>query len=272
MRDLSVFFNDVGGFADYSKEARDYLRDSFQLDFIVADSDELIIGLYKPFKKLFFEIQSAAVAPISLSVEYWNGSSYAALANVDETLSLNRSGFLSWEKPEDWALNTENSQELFYIKVRPNQDCDITFKGINLVFSDDNDLRSEHRLIDDQLAKGDDSFIAYHLSARNEIIQSLRNSGYTTKLTQSNVVNDLTQWDILDPEQIRNASKFLALSKIMFDVSSNVDDKWYQKYADYKAFYGEAFKLYLLSLDFDDDGKKDPEEQNYYRTVRMQKV
>ena len=150
---------------------------------------------------------------------------------------------------------------------------DTTFdlEMLNLVFADDNDLREVQRDIDRYLFTGDNSFIAYHYAARNEIVQSLRNSGYTTRKLAGNS-NDLTHWDILEPEQIRSAAKYLALSNIMFDVSANEQDKYYQKWRDYKANYAEAFKLYLLWLDKDDDGQLDASEQNFYRSVQLNKV
>ena len=271
MRNLTFLFNDFG-FTDYSNQARSYLRDSFQLVFTAANNSEVLVGLYKPFSSLYLELESVTVAPTSYVMEYYNGSSYQTLPKADLTNNLNRSGFITWEKPSDWASNTENGQDLFWVKIRPEQDSDLNIKGLNIVFSDDSDLQAEQRLIMDQLAKGDSSFIAYHVAARDEIIQSLRNSGYTTRQFGSNVSNDITQWDILEIGQINQASKFLTLSKIMFDVSSNVDDKWYQKYKDYQDEYGQAFKLYKLSLDSDDDGIEDNVEKNFYRTVRMVKV
>ncbi len=118
----------------------------------------------------------------------------------------------------------------------------------------------------------DSSFIAYQVSARDEIIQTLRNGGYFTRVSGAQSVNDFTVWDLLKPDQVRVAAKYLALSKIMFDVSSNVDDKWYSMFKDYQGMYNEAFKLYLLTYDQDDDGEENSVENNFYRTTELIKV
>jgi len=102
------------------------------------------------------------------------------------------------------------------------------------------------RNIDALKAKGDNSFIAYHVASRNEIIQSLRNGGYSKRF--DDMAANITKWDILDLGEIRQASKYLALAKICFDISLNVDDKFYSKFRDYEGMFGAAFKLFYLKL------------------------
>lgn len=273
MRDLFTLFEDNIAFIDYSSEARDYLRDSFQIDYVQADGDAIYLGLYKPYRQLFVELDTVAVANTgSITFEYWNGSSFASLSVIDESKNFTRNGFIKFDAPSDWSVSTINNEELYWIKITNDVDFDITFKGLNTVFSDDTDLKSENRTIDDLLAVGDSSFISYHVAARNEIVQSLRNGGHTTRVSGGKVDKDLTKWDFLIPEQIRNASKYLTLSKIMFDVSSNVDDKWYSRFKDYRDMYSDAFKLYLMAIDENDDGEASSVEQNNFRTVTLQKV
>ena len=274
MRDLVVKFDDNSVFNDISQEMRDYLRDDFTTDFISAE-DLLYNGLFKPFFSVFIEVQTAPSGSANLSAEYFDGTAWQPLAIQDDTNGLSRSGFISWERDieDSWELGTVDSDELFWIRFSVDSDLGaLTMRGDNMLLSDDNDLRSEQRQIDDQLARGDISFVAYQLAARNEIIQTLRNGGYFTKTDSAVAVNDLNVWDILKPDQLRNASKFLVLSKIMFDVSSNVDDKWQSKSREYRNMFGEAFKLYILSLDFDDDGKNDNAENNFFRVSRFTKV
>jgi len=270
MRDLFVFHDDNSVFADFSSDARDYLRDNFTLTFTAAE-DKLYLGLYKPFFNKYPEIISNSASP-TLTWKYFNGSIFTAFTPTDDSQNYTRSGFVSWERDlDDWALTTINSEELFWIEITSNIDFVADIQGLNMVFSDDNDLIAEMRNIDEFRFASDPSFIAYHVAARNEIIQTLRNGGHTTQVLNENL-KDLTKWDILIPDQIRAASKFLTLSKIMFDVSSNIEDKYYQRFKDYRGMHAESFKLYLQALDTDDDGEVDDFEENNFRSVEFIKV
>jgi len=63
----------------------------------------------------------------------------------------------------------------------------------------------------------------------------------------------------------------LTLSKIFYDVSENTDDKQYQRAVDYNDKFGEAFKLYRISIDKNDDGKADKDEKTQLRGMRIHK-
>ena len=58
----------------------------------------------------------------------------------------------------------------------------------------------------------------------------------------------------------------------MFDVSSNTDDKYYQRYRDYTGNYQMAFKLFFLSLDTNDDGVLNDGENRSVRSIGIFKV
>jgi hypothetical protein len=271
MSDLNFFYDDNTVFTDASQEMRDYLRDELALTFVSAE-DALYYGLYKPLNTVFAEFTTAAGSDPALTFEYSNGSGFSSLTVTDDTKGFTRSGFINWEKPSEWAAQSVNGTELFWIKITAGTDFTATLKGFNLVFADDNDLSIETRTISDLIAQGDTTFISYHVAARNEIVQTLRNGGHVKQASSVSNLQDVNQWDVLIPEQLRNAAKYLALSKIMFDVSSNTEDKWYQKFKDYRGNFSESFKLYLMAIDTDDDGEDDAIETNRYRTVEFIKV
>ena len=267
MSDLLVINDQGGDFKDFSKPLRDYLRDQEQL-IIESGNSSLYIGLYKPFNSVYVELTRPmdAVAVIDLQFTI-NGS------NVDlddDTNGFKRSGFMQFTKPENWSATTVDGKEAFWLKIDSAADnIDVDCIGLNIVFSDDNDLRSEVREIDKMLASGDTSFISYHLSARNEIIQTLRNGG-RFKQDDDDQIKNLTKWDVLDFGEIRQASKYLALSKIHFDTSLNVDDKNYQRFRDYEGMFGKAFNLYIMNLDKNDDGKKEQEEDLIVNSIEIE--
>jgi hypothetical protein len=246
MSDLLVLHDDNSVFSDYSKDAKDYLRDEFQV-INIAVEDSLYIGLYKPFNSIYIDINTTdSLADLSFTINA------ASIAVDDDTKSFSRSGFMQFTKPSTWASSTINGVDAYWLKVDSTTDYDVTFNGINIVFADDNDLSQEVRNISNLKAKGDTSFIAYHVAARNEIIQSLRNGGYSKFV--DDLVSNITKWDILEFGEIRQAAKYLTLAKIFFDISENVEDKFYTKFKDYEGMFGAAFKTFYLKLDQNDDG------------------
>jgi hypothetical protein len=262
MGDLLVLHNDNATFVDYSKDSRDYLRDNYSLTFIALE-DEFYVGLHKPFNSFYVELQTvASTADLVFEI---NATS---LSMDDDTRNLTRSGFMTFDKPTTWVKETINGIEAYWLKITSTADFTANIQGLNIVFADDNDLRQEVREIDKQLAAGDTSFIAYHLAARNEIIQTLRNGGMTKD--SSGVVKHIEKWDILERGEIRQAAKYLALSKIFFDVSRNNDDKSYKRFRDYEAMFGKAFNLYIMHLDKDDDGINDVGSDLRINTIEIE--
>lgn len=365
MSDLVHKFESNALFSSDLISLNDYLRDD---EYLTLKSDAYwYIGLYKPFRKLYFESKAFNSGNGSLVIEYWDGTQYLPVPDLqDDTQNLSRNGFISWEFDdnskitETWIQNTIDSIEKYWIRISfttgihseiissagllnsttqinlsdedvskytigqqfymsfedsyhtvtsidstigsafiqfsPATTLDVpdneslfsmaSCRGMNIVFSDDNQLAGEIRTIQDYRFEEDSSFIAYQVSARDEIVQTLRNGG-SSKIKDLNNIDflpnsvyatktikreNITKWDILDVGEITQASKYLALSKIFFDVSENVDDKQYARYRDYEGMYGASFKTYYLSLDKDDDGNIDNSEKMAPNWVRIHKV
>ena len=188
-------------FADLSQDANEFLRDEFTVDF-VAIEDVLYIGLYKPFNSVYFEFKTPLAGDLSFTI---NGN---ALAVKDDTRNFLRSGFIEFDKPKDWILETINGIEAFWVKINSSIDFVSEIQGVNTVYADDNDLKENFRDINSFLAKGDISFIAYHVAARNEIIQRFRNGGFIKEdnsVVDGNRFANIGKWDLLDlGEMIQN--------------------------------------------------------------------
>ena len=272
--DLTVFFDDNGSFTDLSFEAHDYLRDDFDLTLVAAE-DYIYVGLYKPFGGIFAEFKTGNSGADTLTGEFYNGSSFAALSNLrDDTLGFSRSGFIEFPRDQtDWAKTTVNGESLYWVRFKTSTDTSaMEIQGLNIVFADDEDLKSEFRKVTKLLPSGDSTFIAYHQAARDEIVQSLRNKGNAKLKSGESQLSSLTKWDVLDRGEIKQAAKFLALAKITFDASDATEDKMYQRNLDYMRKYGEAFRLYFLSLDCDDDGIKDDGEALSVQRVEVVRI
>lgn len=258
---LTVFHDDNSVFTDYSNSAKDYTRDSFSFTLVAAE-DYLYLGFTKPFGATYVEMETPNTNSNTLSAEYFDGTSWQTLDLNDETNGLTRSAFITWDK-ELLTSTTINSVAAFYVRFRPDSDHSATtFRGINLVFSDDNMMKQEFFEIDNVnlLPNGESSHIATHVASRNMIVQEFRRLNYTKEDVNGNR-NIINQWDLHDIFEVRDAATFLALSKIFFNLSDSVDDNWWQKYREYHDKYEESMRLAKLSVDLDDDGKKDDDEK-----------
>lgn len=266
---LTVLHDDNGSFTDYTEDAADLTRDEFQITLVAAE-DYIYVGYMKPFGTLFAALTTPNVNANELTAEIWNGSNWATIALTDESRGLTRSGYMFWDSAS-MVASTVDSKSAYYIRIKPSADHSATsIRGINLVFADDSALKSEFFEIDNSnlLPPGESSHLVHHVAARNTIIQRLRNMQYIKVDSTGKYVN-ITQWDLFDLFEIRQASIMLTLSKIFFNLADSTDDQWWAKYREYQDKYEEAFKLARLSLDMNNDGiKNDNENLTIYKVKR----
>ena len=263
---LTVLHDDNTVFSDHTNASADYIRDTFSLD-LSSTEDYLYIGFRKPMANIYIELEAPNTTANDLSAEVWDGTAWVAASLNDETKGLTRSGFISWDKG-DMNETTVNSTDKYWIRMRPSADhTATTVRGINLVFSDDNSLKQEFFEIDNSniLPAGETSHISKHVASKNHIIQRLRNLKYI-KVNSTTGNETLDQWDLHDIYEIKEASKFLTLSKIFFNLSDSVEDNWWQKHVLYQQKFEQMFDLAKLSLDTDDDGVEDSDEKLQAKT------
>jgi len=267
MKDLIAFSEISSTFNDLTFDFRDYIRDPASL--VMDIGDKLYIGLYKPFNSAYVEFATPS-SEVSLSFRYSNGSSFQALSVTDDTKGFSRSGFLKWERNnKDWKEQIVNGQSAYWVEIEFNEAATFEVQGFNIVFSSDYDLSIKNPFAMEYLPKNDTSFIRYHVACRDEIVQTLRNGGYLKMpsgvddlfFQPVNNRQDITKWDLLEIEQVKEAATFKALAQIFFNESRNNLDKEYNLYRQYQGKYGQAFKLFYLSLDTDDDGIEDNTEK-----------
>ncbi len=266
----TVLWSDNAVFSDLSQSALDLSRDNFALASLSHTQDYIYFGLYKQFSSIYVEMYTANAAATTFAIEYYDGSSWTAIANpLDETKGFSRSGFIKWDLNQtNWASTTINSIDKYYIRMRPAADFDAgcIVRGINIVFSDDQDLKQEIPDVANFLSSAETSFILIHQACRDDIIQNIRNSGkvkYNPFLVNTLIDNSFLEvdaWDFLEIDQIRQWSKYLALSKIMENMSKAENDIYWIRHKRFDEKAKEAASLYYITLDITDDGKKDPGE------------
>jgi hypothetical protein len=256
---LTVLHDDNGSFADLSEDACDFSRDTFGLA-LNASEDYLYIGFRKPIQAAYVELATANTNANTMAAEYYNGTTWTTLTVRDETKGFTRSGFITWDRalPQSTSVNGTAS---YWVRFRPSVTHSATVvRGINLVFCDDNSLKQEFYDIDDTslIPSGQSSHIMSHVAARNSIVQELRNRGYI--ITTEDGTENVNQWDLLDVYEIQEAAKYKALALIFFMLSDSQEDNWYAKHREYSDKHKAVLKGLKLSVDENDDGVKDEDE------------
>jgi hypothetical protein len=249
-------------FTDISNECKDYSRDMASIT--LATTSNLYVGFKKPINNLYVDFLTPNVTASVLTIKYYNGSSFVTTNADDDTKGFTRSGFISWDRNQTTeTATTINSVTLFWYKIS----CSVTMaatviNGISFIFADDQDLKQEvPEIADTEHLTGKTSHILTHVAVRNQIIQDLRSKDYTTTNATTGLKEDLTVWDILDLNQLKQAAIFLALSKIFFNYSDDAEDNYMSKSNAYLDKYSKALAVSRLSLDTDNDGITDEVEQ-----------
>lgn len=266
---LKIFHNAT----NYSDKLENYIDQTQSITLL--DSDYLYIGYRKPINAIYIAINEANTATSVIDLEYYNGSAFASVENLeDKTNGFTRSNWIKWSRNQtNEAETTINSLELYWYRLSVDVSTSaVVYLGINLLFSDDIMIKEcEPHLLDaDFYPSGYTSFIPFHQAARSEIIQRLRNEG--RGVYNGTQFSDLNIFDLLDFTQLGEASKFYALAQIYFNLSDSPDDKYWQKYEDYMKRYDNAYRVFFLSIDTNDDGLQSADEKEAFKSGLIVRV
>lgn len=262
---LKVYFDNT----DVSYQMENYQEDEYT--FILLATGEIMIGYYKPINAVYVEFTTPNTNAASLALYYYNGTSFVSTPARDETKGLTRSGFIKWDRNlTNEAKSTQHTESLYWYKLKLSVDSSsMIIKGLNLNFSSDSDLKEEYPNILEMLPTNDTSFVRFHTASRKDIVSFFKGQGKLINV--QGVKRALDQFDLLDFEEVRDASKFLTLAKILYWVSDAVDDKWFQKAKMYESKYGEKISIVNLSIDSNDDGKQDKVELNAVQSITIER-
>ena len=267
---LTILHDDNSVFSDFSNELVGFDRDSASLTFVAAE-DSIYVGFYKPINVFYAEFTTPNTNAATLAVKYWNGSAFTAVDGLhDDTDGFTRSAFVKWDRNQenasevqDEATTTINSTVLYWYKIDLSVDSSaMVIAGLNIVFSDDQDLKREVYEVSKFLPVGVTTHILSHVSARDEIIQNLNIIGKIKKDTDTGWLENITAFDLLDISEVKLASTYLTLSKIMFASSDEIDDIYSVKAGKYEDLAKNIINNIRLKTDYDDDGKDDQSENN----------
>lgn len=267
----TVLFHDGATFTDLSLDMLSFGRDSSAIPLLAA-SGALYFARVKPFAAVYAEVKVPNAVAASLTVEYWNGTAWASVEGlVDDSDAFSRSGFIQFDKPEDWESTTVDSKEGYFIRFRPSANLTGTteLQGLNIVFSDDQDLKGVYPSILNYLDSNEPTFVLRHENSRDRVVEQIRKIG-RKEPTGAGKYENFDAWDFLHIEEVRLWATYLTLANIFSGLQSKDDDMFLQKAKEYakdaETYRAEAF----LSLDIDDDGKDDkPEEAGEISSRRL---
>lgn len=264
---LNVIYSDGGVETNFSKQAHDFKRDTFQVT--LTTDDFVYIGYHKSINALYVAMTQLNTITSSLSFEYYSDSGWSTLDVCDDTTALTRNGFITWDRIEDAADLIVGGIEACWVRFAANDNIDpVTFQAINLIFADDNDMCDEVPSLVDPCfyPQGQSSHLLQHVATKNYIMSRLRSLGYI-KNTSSGEQN-INEWDVLDIFELKQAAVYHSISQIYFNLSDDTDDQYWVKYKEYFEKFEEAFSLGQLRIDLDDDGMVDLNEKRPIKTVR----
>lgn len=256
---LSVLHDANSSFTNYSNESHDYSRDNATITLTVT-TGFIYIGFKKPINQIYIDFTTANTTAATMTLSYWDGSNWTAVGSLmDDTKGLTRSGFITWDRQTLANVDVQkevNSITKNWVKLSLSATTSaMVINGISNIFADDQDLKQEvPEIADTNHLAGKTSHILTHVAVRNQIIQDLRNKNYGITNPTTGLKEDLTLWDILNANQIKQAAIFLSLSKIYYNFSDRIDDIYGVKSIYYKDQYKSAIALSALSLDSYSDG------------------
>ena len=258
---LSIKHESSSVFNDYSVKASSFARDVVRIDLLTTD--HIYIGYKKPINALYVNHNSSYSTEAVLDLEVYNGTSWInASGIIDDTLGLKRSGYIKFDRVQEGQVSSSvNGANAYWYRLSLSSDrLALDIAGINIVFADDYDLMLEQPYITMPEFLGNlSSHILIHTSCRNEILQSFRNKDYV-KIDSNGVKQDINAWDLLEIEEVKQAAVYLAMSKILFNMSDASDDVWASKAHDYREKYQKMLQVASLSLDLNDDGLTSSDE------------
>lgn len=230
---------------------------------------KILIGYFKPIRNIYIEMTSRTGDEILSFNCYKNGSFTSVSGLEDKTFGATESGLISWAESSEEKTTIEG-REAYWYELDLSATAVLSINGINLVLSNDEDF-SFVPDISGHLGQGSTSFIAFHQEARNQIIQRIRNSGMKIRDYDSLDAKEVDQFDLLDIDSFKQASKYLALNLIFEDLSKSEDDQYATKAERYFEKYEMSLNDRMISIDTNNNGIKDESENLTPTFIRIKR-
>ena len=237
-----------------------------------SDLNYIQISLDRPFRQVYFDIPTPPNLPNVGRSEffYLQGPGYTVRPfnqtnSDDETAILRQSGFFKITQiPEDWGRDSNGNYSLLVWCAREDvslgdTDWQLPIRGINYIFSDDNDLvRIRSDIMEASQGKG---WGPKHLLARDFIMQQLR-------IMFKN--KNLSAFDIVNPWELREASAYFAMANIYkYELSKMAGDIFDTQAQDFYMKAKKSFSTFDLAIDTNRSGTVDSDDTDLNSTDKV---
>jgi len=227
---LSISFNDV----NISNNLCDFSLDTESIAF--TDTEYLTIEHTTNMHNVFISLTGYNTISSTLICEAYINDSWEAIEILDDTKCFKRDGFITFTQP---VLRVRFSVD---ISLVDDEQENIEFRAINILFADDTDLKREYYPITESaFLLGNSNHYLVHESVRDLIIQKFRNKNVNAS------ESILTPFHLINIQEVRQAAIFYALSKIFNSVSDS-DDEWRNKSRAYKTIADEMLEVAFISF------------------------
>lgn len=265
---MRIFKRSGASFTDLSLENQDLAATIGP----ITDSEYLYVGQELPFNTLFFWITTANPVTASLSIEYWDGTTWRAAQDIlDGTktssgVTFAKSGLIQWDLNDDYGwqqvyetdqtnspaefLNEVQAKNLYWIRIQPSATLtDVLIKEITYTFTSGQELKSYDVEIDTYLtsfATGKTDWNEQIIAASKHVVLDLKRMGVVYHRGQ-----------ILRIDDVSIPATLWTLILIYLNLGPSYKDRRDELMTMYK----EALNTRYKSIDENKDGKLDPRER-----------
>lgn len=273
---MKEFFTVINEATDISFEMGSFSTD--EVDFELTAAQTFKVGFRKPVALFYVELSTPNTIPAKLTATYDNADGNQSLIIRDETRGFTRSGFISFDRPEDIVNTSELGLEKMYINIKTDVDLSVgtKLKGLGIVFCNNQDLIDIRANAISKLNDGN-SLIGKIALARDHIIDEMNQQGNfkvikdsSSTLSSGVKLSEINEFDILSVDSIRLAAAYKAMALFFLEEKSDAnEDKWQVQGDRFDTTAGERIASYFMNLDLDDDGIEDDIEVNTTSVIRL---
>jgi hypothetical protein len=226
--------------SDLTVQVGDKVRLSAVKSFITPDEDALVSVQIQP------EPAATFIDVFNADQENWY---------LDWVYSSSGSKVVTLKVTNETVTPTYTTKTMNINVVTQANDC---------LFSTDDNLKAYEPDILSWLPDGYSSFNHIHRESRNNIVDWLDE----IRLRKSNG-DRFEARDLLEKEQVRRISCYMTLRVIFEGLSNQVDDVFDKKRQKFQALEASSKNRNYITLDFNDDGQADQNDNQELRTMTM---
>lgn len=242
-------------------------NDSINLDLSLATTEYIYIGQYFAFNNFFIHLDTANATASSLTLEYWDGSSWREMVDVlDGTktgnVTLAKSGVIQFapNKLYNWNRITDTSESyaptemqslqiynLIWLRFKPTVDIDASTDAISISYAFTSS--QQLNLHDIEINNYYDRFAIGKTDWNKEIITSSRY--LVSDLKRKNIVQDHAQLLMFDDVSL--ACEWKTLEHIY----NNMGKAYVEKRDHARSMYDKAIEIRQRTIDNNNSAKVD---------------